>query len=135
MTGAIYTKKREEVLNVQIQMHLVAVLPALLLAVFILLRKKGTESHKLLGRVWTALMFFTALSSFFILSNGQFSWIHILSVVTIVSVGLGVWAIKHGRVRMHYGCMGGAFIGAIIAGVFAAIIPGRVVYNFLFGSG
>ena len=45
-------------------------------------RRRGDRPHRVIGRVWLALMYFTALSSFWIqqIRPGNFSWIHALSV-------------------------------------------------------
>lgn len=119
-------------MSIQIALHLFSVLPALLIGCLVLVIKKGTRVHKMLGRIWVGLMLFTSLVSFFIRDEGKFSWIHILSIITIVSMGIAIWAIRHGRVRTHRGFMIGAFIGSIVAGVFASVLPGRLVYVFLF---
>ena len=122
-------------MSVPIILHLTAVIPALFLGLVVLLSKKGTAIHKLLGRVWVVLMLVTSISSFFISSNGTYSIIHILSVVSIASISISIWAILNRNIRTHRGFMIGAYIGAVIAGFFATFIPGRVVYTFLFGPG
>ena len=47
-------------------------------------RRKGGTTHRTLGYLWVALMALTAISSFWIRGNGSFSWIHGLSVTTLV---------------------------------------------------
>lgn len=120
-------------MTLPIQIHLVTVIPALLLGIFVFWREKGTALHRLLGRVWVALMLITSVSSFFITRNNQYSWIHLLSIVSIISISVSLWAIRQGKTDVHRGCMRGVFFGAIVAGVFAALIPGRIVQQFLFG--
>jgi len=112
--------------------HLITVLPALITGVYILASKKGTRIHKRLGRVWAGLMLITAIDSFFIQKDGSFSWIHILSCVSISSILLALWAIRNGHSGIHQRFMLGAFIGVVVAGYFATMTPGRAVYNFLF---
>ncbi|MBM3347696.1 MAG: DUF2306 domain-containing protein [Betaproteobacteria bacterium] len=109
-----------------ILIHLFAAVPAMLLGAFVLLRPKGTVIHKLLGRLWIALMLITAVGSFGIKSDGQFSWIHILGVVTIVSIDAGLIGIRRGRRGTHQRCMQGAYSGLLIAFVFT-LLPGRMV--------
>jgi len=121
-------------MSLAITLHLIFVIPALVLGIFMLIQKKGTAKHKLIGWVWVVLMQINALITFFIQLNGRFSWIHILSVITIISTSIGIWAIRNNKRYLHMGCMIGPFVGMIIAGVFAAILPGRIVYNFLFGA-
>lgn len=118
----------------QIALHLVSVIPALLLGLVILSKKKGTSIHKLMGRIWIVLMLIASVTSFFIKSNGSFSWIHILSVITLVSIAIAIFSIRKGDIKNHRGFMLGAYFGAIAAGLFATIIPGRIVYNFFFGA-
>lgn len=120
-------------LDLPITIHLVTVLPALAIGAANLARKKGTSSHKFLGRIWVPLMLVASFTSFFIKSDGTFSWIHLLSIVTIVSVVLSYIAIRRGDTEAHRGYIIGAYIGTLIAGFFAAMLPGRFVYQFLFG--
>ena len=119
----------------QIGLHLASVIPAILLGIIILANKKGTQTHKLIGRSWVVLMLIASISSFFIKKDGAFSWIHILSIVTISSLAFALFAIRNGNVKMHRSFMIGAFAGAITAGLFAVIIPGRIGHTFLFGGG
>jgi len=121
-------------MSIAIGLHLFTVLPALFIGLYIFLKQKGTPGHKMLGKVWAVLMLVTALVSFYIQRNVTFSWIHILSIVSIVSVLIAIWAIRSGRVRMHQRFMTGAYLGAVVAGGFAMFTPGRFVYEFLFGA-
>ena len=50
--------------------HLVTACAALVLGLFMLLRRKGTRSHRLLGWTWVALMGSTALATVFIRDFG-----------------------------------------------------------------
>ena len=67
--------------------HTAAALAALALGALVFTRRKGSASHRLLGRTWVALMLATATSSFWIQSHGNYSWIHGLSVLVIVGLG------------------------------------------------
>jgi len=100
----------------------------------VLLRQKGTASHKWMGRIWAALMAAVAISSFWIFEirhgTGP-SPIHLLSVWTLVSLALAIWYIRHGNVRAHRRFMLGSFIGLVAAGVFA-LAPGRALYRLFF---
>lgn len=115
-----------QAMSTSVLLHIVTAVPAMLLGGAILWRPKGTFIHKLLGRIWVALMLVTAVGSFGIKSSGQFSWIHILSTVTIVSIVAGLIAIRRGRRRTHQRCMQGAYTGLIIAFVFT-LLPGRIL--------
>ena len=117
-------------LSPTILLHLIAAVPSMILGGVVLARPKGTIVHKLMGRVWIALMLVTAVGSFGIKSQGQFSWIHILSVVTIVSIVTGLIAIRNGRRELHLRCMRGAYIGLMIAFVFT-MAPGRLLGQWM----
>lgn len=118
----------------QIWIHLIAALAALALGIAVFAMPKGTSVHKAMGRTWVALMLTVAVSSFWItgLADG-FSVIHILSVVTIVSLGAAVWHIRRGNRRAHMGFMIGSFMGLIGAGA-GTLAPGRIVASWLYGG-
>jgi len=107
---------------------------ALIVGGSVLLRRKGTATHKLLGRVWVALMVAVALSSFWIFEirrGAGPSLIHLLSVWTLISLALAVWFIRRGNVRAHRGFMVGTFVGLAAAGL-GTLAPGRALYRFFF---
>jgi uncharacterized membrane protein len=121
-------------MSLRIAIHLTFVLPAIALGVWILARKKGSATHKRLGRVWVALMTGVALSSFWIMEirhGAGLSWIHALSAWTLISLALAVWFIRRGNVRAHQGLMIGTFLGLVGAGI-GALAPGRLLYGFFF---
>jgi uncharacterized membrane protein len=61
----------------------------------------------------------------------HFTWIHLFTVVTLVSLPLGIYRIRRGNVRGHAAAMKGLFIGGlVIAGIFT-LIPGRILGNLL----
>ena len=114
--------------------HLIAVIPALLLGIFILARPKGTPVHKALGRTWVGLMLVVAIGSFWIRSSpgGGLSAIHLLSAWTLFALAMAVVAIRRGRVRTHRGWMIGIYCGLLGAGAYA-LSPGRLLNAWLFG--
>ena len=61
----------EKHLTLPILLHLAAVLPALAIGATVLARRKGTATHRLLGRIWVGLMITAALSSFWIFELRQ----------------------------------------------------------------
>ncbi len=125
-------------LSIAIIIHLSTVVPAIPMGAYILWRKKGDALHKAMGRVWAILMIVTAISSFWIgrpgtgLGGTGYSFIHIFSIVTLVSIPLGIWAIRKGDVVGHYRAMQGPYIGLLIAGLFA-FLPGRILGSLIFG--
>lgn len=117
-----------------VQFHIVTAVLALLLGIALLVRRKGTRRHKVLGRAWAALMLAVAVSSLWITGiagPGRFSVIHLLSVFTIAMLVLAVWAIRTGRVRMHRFTMIGIFAGGLIGAGAGALAPGRLISQIL----
>ena len=109
--------------------HLAAAL-ALVLGAIVLLRTKGDAPHRLLGRLWVALMLVVSLTSFGITRAGQFSWIHGLSLVTLLALAGAIRSIRRGNRRGHRRFMLGACLGLV--GAFAgALAPGRLLGDFL----
>ncbi|WP_341704823.1 DUF2306 domain-containing protein [Ferrovibrio sp.] len=119
-----------------VHIHLAATLAALALGAVMLLRRKGTQSHRRLGWLWVALMAAAALSSFWItgLRGDGFSPIHILSVVTLGALPWAIYAIRHGNVQRHRQTMIALFGGGLlIAGLFT-LMPGRLLGQLIFGG-
>jgi uncharacterized membrane protein len=118
-------------LSLPIALHLSAAAPAIALGIAVLLRRKGTHSHRLLGWIWVTVMALVALSSFWIVEihgGAGFSLLHLLSVWTLFCLACAIWAIKRGRVRTHKGFMVGVFIGLLAAGL-ASLAPDRLLHE------
>jgi uncharacterized membrane protein len=117
-----------------IVLHVTFALAALALGSVVLVRRKGTASHKMLGRVWASLMAAVALSSFWIFEIRQGagpSIIHLLSVWTLISLACAIYFVRRGNVRAHRGFMIGTFLGLAGAGA-GALAPGRALYRLFF---
>lgn len=107
--------------------HLVVAACALLLFPVHLALPKGSAGHVWRGRAWVALMAAAAVGSFWIRGpDGSLSWIHGLSVWVLVSLFVGIRAIRRGDHRAHRGWMTGAGIGLIVAFAFT-FLPSRLV--------
>jgi uncharacterized membrane protein len=104
--------------------HLAAAALALILGGLLLLMQRGTPQHRFAGRVWVALMALTALSSFFIRTSGGYSWIHLLSIVMLVTLTMAVITIRQRKVARHQRLMLSAYSSLVIAGLFT-LLPGR----------
>lgn len=89
--------------------------------------RKGSVSHRLAGRVWVVALLYVSVSSFWIreIRDGTFSLLHVLSVVTIVTVALGLWNALRGRVQAHRANMAGSWLGLVGAGIAASAVPQR----------
>lgn len=110
--------------------HIAAAGGALVFGAVTLAMRKGTPTHKLFGRVWVTLMAVTALVSFGIRSNGSFSWIHLLSVWTLLALAGSIYAVVRGNVKAHRHGMISAYVGLSVAGVFT-LLPGRRLGSLL----
>jgi uncharacterized membrane protein len=106
-----------------------ATLALMLGGYLVLRRKKGDQTHRRLGRIWIATMYWVAVSSFGIkeLTPGHFSWIHGLSAWTIVSLTVAVWAARAGRIRTHRQFVVGSYVDLVGAGVAATAFPVRLI--------
>ncbi len=113
--------------------HVATVIPALFLGGIVMFGRQGTPLHKMLGRIWAALMMITAISSFWLQGLvGGIGPIHIFSVLTLVSIPRAIWAIRNGNVRAHQRAMAGPYIGLLVAGLFS-FMPGRLMGMLVFG--
>jgi uncharacterized membrane protein len=112
--------------------HLVSALSALVLGAALLSRRlKGDRLHRIAGWTWVLLMLAVAISSLWLPKFMQLSWIHVFTVVTLVSLPLGVYRARTHNVKAHRGTMIGVFTGGLlIAGLFT-LIPGRLLGNAL----
>ena len=120
--------------DIALPVHLAGALIALPLGAFVLWRPKGTPTHKALGRLWVAVMFVVAISSYWLRTlSGGFSFIHLLSVLTIVALPLGILQARRGNIPAHLRAMRGVYIGLVVAGVFA-LAPTRTLGGMLFGG-
>lgn len=142
LTGGFASDENRMVLRGQIDLpiiiHLATVIPAVPLGAYVLWRPKGGGMHKLLGKIWGMLMIVTAITSFWIGEPGAgiggtgLSFIHIFSILVLVSVPLGIRSIRKGDIAGHQKAMQGMYIGLIIAGLFS-FIPGRILGFAVFG--
>jgi len=119
-----------------IALHLGAALLALLLGAIVMLRRKGTRSHKAIGWAFVALMATTAVSSAFIRDYRMpniagFTPIHFFTAYVAVWLPIGIWRIRSGQVSAHRKTMRGIFFGGcVVAGAFT-LLPGRFLGNLV----
>ena len=110
-------------------MHAITASLSLLLGAFQLLRpKKGDRFHRMVGRTWVVCMYTVCASSFFIqgVSNG-FSWLHALSLFTIMTVSFGLYSAIKGNIPAHKANMIGSYFGSLGAFVGVIAVPTRRV--------
>lgn len=125
-------------LSPMMTLHLATVAPAAVLGTYLMFWAKGTPTHRLLGKVYMVLMFITAAASLFITAAvgpqllGHFGWIHLLSLLVLVSVPRAYFAAKNHDISDHKFAMAGVYFGGIlIAGLFT-LAPGRYFNQLLF---
>jgi uncharacterized membrane protein len=113
--------------------HLVLVVGALLLTPVMMLRPKGSGSHRLLGTIWVGLLVAIAVEGFFIPLNGRtFSPIWLISLFVLWRVPTAYIQARRHEVAKHRAAMRGVVIGAfVVAGLFT--LPfGRMLGTWLF---
>lgn len=120
-------------------LHLGTVMPAFLIGTYLLFSKKGTGTHKKLGRIYMTLMLATATISLFMPARvgpavfNHFGYIHLLSGLTIYAVAAAYFSARNGNIKTHRNSMIGLYIGGmLIAGSFT-LMPGRLLNSWLFG--
>ena len=119
-----------------IPLHAIMAIVAVILCGIQLSMKKGGSIHKLLGRIWVGLMLIVAISSFFIHEIrlwGAYSPIHLLSLWTIFSLGLGIYFVRVGNIKRHKQVMITLYFFALILTGFFTFMPGRVMHQILVG--
>ena len=110
--------------------HLVTAFAALLIGAVVMLRRKGTGSHRAWGWAWVLAMGATTVASAFIRDYGMpniagITPIHFFTAFVAVNLPRGIWFIRQGNVLAHRKTMRGMYIGGcIVAGVFT-LLPGR----------
>ncbi|WP_440678368.1 DUF2306 domain-containing protein [Candidatus Pelagibacter sp. HIMB1611] len=119
-----------------IPFHAILAMIAIILGGIQLSMKKGGATHKLLGRIWVALMLIVAITSFFIHEIklwGAYSPIHLLSLWTIFILGVGVYYARVGNIKRHKQVMIATYFFALILTGFFTLYPGRIMHQILIG--
>ena len=119
-----------------IPLHAIIAMIAIILGGIQLSMKKGGPIHKLLGRIWVGLMLIVSISSLFIHEIklwGAYSPIHLLSLWTIFSLGLGIYFARAGNIKRHKQVMIALYFFALILTGFFTLMPGRVMHQIFIG--
>ncbi len=119
--------------------HSGVALVASLLTAWMLMAPKGTRVHRWMGRLWSAMLLFIAVSSFGLRDGYGAAMglplgigpIHVLSAITIFSVTAGIVAIRRGKVNTHISYMVTVCWALLIAGAFT-LLPGRFMQQLAF---
>ena len=115
--------------------HLATIVTALALTPVMLLRPRGDRAHRMLGWIWAAAMFLTALDSLFVrlINRGGFSVIHVLSLWTMLQVPLIVLRARQHDWKRHRRAVRGMVIGALLIAGFFTFPFGRMLGRWLLG--
>ena len=127
-----------------IWLHLATIVVALGLTPVMLLRRKATRSHRVLGYLWTAAMVATAALSLAFKTGagpgshgvftGDLSPIHLLSLVVLVMVPRLVLAARRHDVAAHRRGVRGIVVGAILIAGFFTFPFDRLLGHWLFAA-
>ncbi len=113
--------------NWAITIHVITVIPAVPLGAYLLLTRKGTDLHKLLGRVWVGLMVTTAIAITFVRGGGDFSWIHIFVPYTLFGAWKVVATVRRGDIKAHRNHLISMYLGALAIPGAWSFLPDRLM--------
>lgn len=119
--------------------HLASVAPAFMIGTYIMLNRKGTPTHRLLGKVYMLLMLFTAIVSLFMAAKvgptlwNHFGFIHLLSLLTLIAVPHAYFAVRRGNITSHKRAMVSLYIGGMLVAGGFTLFPSRMLNGWLFG--
>jgi uncharacterized membrane protein len=120
-------------------LHLGTLAPAFILGTYLLINRKGTPAHQLLGKLYMGLMLFTATVTLFMeaqvgpLFLNHFGYLHLLSLLVLRTVPLAYKAARCGNIKAHKRHMIGLYIGALLLAGGFTLMPGRLMNMWLFG--
>lgn len=113
--------------------HLGTILIALALTPVLLLGRRATRRHRVLGTIWVLAMLATAIVSFGVRGGGgHFSAIHILSLAVVVLAPWLWWTARTHRVAQHRRTVRGMVIGALLIAGFFTFPFDRLLGHWLF---
>lgn len=116
-----------------IVIHALTAMTAMVLGAWLLGARKGHKAHRVGGWIWVLCMATVAGISFAIRRPEGFSWIHGLSVITLVSLVTGVLAARAHRVKSHRLNMISLYAGALLITGLFTLLPGRLIGQALWG--
>lgn len=122
-----------------IQLHLAAAILALVLGCVMWARRKGTKSHKMIGRAFVGFMVLAAISAIFINQLNPdgpfgFSFVHIFVPVTFIGSWQVVSSARNKKFKSHQKHVRNLFFFALLIPGAFAFMPGRTMWNLFFGG-
>jgi uncharacterized membrane protein len=118
-----------------VHLHIAGALAALGLGGAVLFLRKGTRIHRRIGWSWVGALFVAAVTSFWItgIRPGQFSPIHLLSILTLLTLPFAIWARRTGHIGSHRAAMISLYVSLVAAGAFT-LLPNRLLGHAVFGG-
>ena len=119
--------------------HLATVVPAFFLGALQFLRRKGTPTHKFLGKIYMVLMMLTGLITLAMPARvgpqflHHFGFIHIFSLLALLNVPIAYFAARQGGIKTHRAAMISLYVGGVLIAGTLAFLPGRMLHEWLFG--
>jgi len=120
-------------------LHLATVIPSFGIGTLQLLRRKGTPTHKLLGKIYMALMLTTGLITLAMPAQvgpqflNDFGFIHTLSLLTLFNIPAAYFAARRVDIKAHRAAMISLYVGGILIAGTLAFLPGRMLHEWLLG--
>jgi len=116
--------------------HTICAFLALGLGITMFVRKKGTFSHKMIGRVFVLFMLITAISALWITGlNGKYwSWIHLFVPLSFYAIWELFYYLRKGNIVKHQKAVKGLFFGALLIPGILSFLPGRLMWHVVFGG-
>ncbi|MDG1448209.1 MAG: DUF2306 domain-containing protein [Porticoccaceae bacterium] len=120
-------------------LHLGTLAPAFILGTYLLINRKGTPTHQLLGKLYMGLMLFTATVTLCMeaqvgpLFLNHFGYLHLLSFLVLRTVPLAYIAARRADIKAHKRHMIGMYVGALLLAGSFTLMPGRLMHMWLFG--
>lgn len=120
-----------------VTLHALLALALIPLTCAIFALPRGARLHRRMGWAWVVGMAGVALSSFAIHEirlAGPFSPIHLLSLLALVSLGVGIANARRRRIAAHRKTMLWLTWGALAGAGAFTLLPGRVMHAVILGG-
>jgi uncharacterized membrane protein len=126
-----------------IQLHFATVMPAFFIGAWqLIVSRKGSPGHRMVGKIYLVLMSITSVAAFFIPSFSSFSvgggpirlgLLHLFIPLTVFSVWRTRKALREGDIATHRSSMMGMYFGGLVIAGLLTFLPGRVMWRMFFG--
>jgi uncharacterized membrane protein len=123
-----------------IHYHLFLLLISFLIATYIMLTKKNTKQHKVLGAIYMGLMLIAVIISLFISATigptlfNHFGVLHILSLFMLYIIPSAYIAAKNGNIKKHRNIMISLYVGTIVIAIVFSLTPTILLHEWIFGE-